>query len=54
MRSPTRYYTWTIIFLVITTIAWVTYLGVSWRDCSDDGGTYVRGLFKMECVNKDR
>lgn len=36
-----------IVFLVIFFIA----LANSYMDCSEKGGTSVRGLFWLECVN---
>lgn len=37
----------------LAAVVLITLFGMysEWRTCSADGGTTVRGLFKLECIN---
>lgn len=39
-----------IIVLVLFMLWHFVTMFTGWRTCSADGGTYVRGMFGMECV----
>lgn len=36
--------------IVVVIIAVFVVLGLGWRNCHRRGGTYVQGLFRMECI----
>ncbi len=42
------------IILVVFFIFISIFFANSWKDCSDQGGKYVRGAFTYECVDKDK
>lgn len=39
------------VFVIVLLSTWVA-IYTTWRDCSSTGGTTVRGLFWLECINQ--
>ena len=43
---------WNVAYVVFALYVVVVCIGIysEWKACSDIGGTFVRGLFGMECI----
>ncbi len=48
--SYTRGEIFLLVVCVLVMCVVFTALGIGYFDCSDSGGSYVRGLFWMECI----
>ena len=45
-----EYAAYALLLAVVVLLIIVTYS--SWRDCTDSGGTMVRGIFGFECIQR--
>ncbi|MBI4695514.1 MAG: hypothetical protein HY749_15970 [Gammaproteobacteria bacterium] len=42
---------WALVLALIVVI-FVSLIGVSWRNCHEHGGAFVRGVIWFECIEK--